>query len=809
MEADPEVVFPNSDWQVVLRQPTGRVVLYNSHSNEISIHSDESDLVLQSASGELLYPSNQISSNEAQRSFLAPQSSACPLCHHPFKSSTPNSTSFNSRDANRTTPPYTSSHLNPFRALPPPERNSNEDSNQAQWLERPGETIIDASYFRLLSRTSTPQPSRPVTPPRNSKSRNPSLSFRPTTPIIHQDTSAASIDTDEAEELGNAYRVDGYYERFFVEDLKLGRGEKGSVFLCTHVLYGHPVGHFAVKKIAVGHSGPELLKVLSEVKCLETLRHQNITQYHHAWIEKAQLSRFGPPVPVLFILMDYANGGTLDAYIETRKGAKAFKSTENERLDSNQDPEAAADVERRRQEKEQFRRRKNAHRPESATAADRNETCLRTTSDSQHAQNMNQSSTSRETSQRTINNEEAGLAIHLFGLEEILSFLRDTCNGLAFLHSQGILHHDLKTENVLLHWEHQDSMIPKALISDFGSSVDQSENRRRQRTGRTGTLDWVPPESLKKDPRTGQLYEVTQTGDMWQLGLVLHCLCFFRLPYQESDDIDRLREEIQRYPGYLLPSSSRDQFPIDSQSLSSHVPPADRLDLPRPLMKLLAGLLCLDPSLRPSCSTVLKCIENIRQSALAPANGVASTNSSNRQTTSENAASNSSRKNNFNVHNMNSTIDSPQHKSGQLTVMKRRGYLKSSVEEEGLNTTCGHEDVHATNANPIHSRASKNKILSRPRTSSEESRTRTPSLLGIRSSLFEKSPRQFRMQVYIGCLVIIKSAVFLSKMVAFLDGIKGTLMLTVINVLELTLCNWPITILITLIEIILLIVYWS
>ncbi|KAH9822399.1 kinase-like domain-containing protein [Melampsora americana] len=782
------------------RQPTGKVVLYNSHSNELSIHTDESDMILESASGELLYSSAPISSNEAQRSFLAPQSSACPLCHHPFKLSTANSTSFNARDAHRTTPRYTASIPNPLRALPPPERNSNEHANQAQWVDRPNETIIDASYFRLLSRTSTPQPSRPVTPPRNSKSSNPALSFSPASPMIHPDTSASSIDPDEAEELGNAYRVDGYYERFFVEELKLGRGEKGSVFLCTHVLYGHPVGHFAVKKVAVGHSGPELLKVLSEVKCLETLRHQNITQYHHAWIEKAQLSRFGPPVPVLFILMDYANGGTLDAYIETRKGAKAFKSNENQNSvgsDSHQDSEAAADAERRRQEKEQFRRRKNTHKTGLTTSAEKDESCLRSNTASQHAQNMNQPDALHESCQSTNINGEAGLAIHLFGLEEILSFLRDTCNGLAFLHSQGILHHDLKTENVLLHWEHQDSMIPKALISDFGSSIDQSENRRRQR-------NWVPPESLKKDPRTGQLYEVTQTGDMWQLGLVLHCLCFFRLPYTESDDIDRLLEEIQRYPGYILPQNSRDQFSINSQSINSHLPPADRLDLPRPLMKLLAGLLCLDPSLRPSCTTVLKCIESIRQSILVPANGVSlAPNSLKRKTTSKNDVRSSSGNTDLNVCNLNPAINSPGDESSQLMVLKRRGYLNSAEEEGGLDTAGGHEEVYAKNANLYHSRASKNKSSSRSRTFAEESRIRNPSMLSVRSSF------QFRIQVYIGCLVIIKSAFILAKMSTFLDGTSGTLMLTVINVLELTLCNWAITIFITLTEMILLIIFWS
>jgi len=97
-------------------------------------------------------------------------------------------------------------------------------------------------------------------------------------------------------------------------------------------------------------------------------------------------------------------------------------------------------------------------------------------------------------------------------------------------------------------------MIPTAMISDFGSSISQSENWSRERTGRTGTLDWVPPESLKTDPKTGKLHEVTQKGDLWQLGLVLHCLCFFRLPYTHSEDIDLLKDEITRYPGYSISS---------------------------------------------------------------------------------------------------------------------------------------------------------------------------------------------------------------------------------------------------------------
>lgn len=44
-------------------------------------------------------------------------------------------------------------------------------------------------------------------------------------------------------------------------------------------------------------------------------------------------------------------------------------------------------------------------------------------------------------------------AIHLLKLDEIIAIFRDITNGLAFLHKKNILHLDMKSENVLLHWE--------------------------------------------------------------------------------------------------------------------------------------------------------------------------------------------------------------------------------------------------------------------------------------------------------------------------------------------------------------------
>ncbi|POW03627.1 hypothetical protein PSHT_11614 [Puccinia striiformis] len=357
-------------------------------------------------------------------------------------------------------------------------------------------TVTQDSYFELLSQSqcNTPRTSPPITPLKRS------CNSRSTLLILIQDK-----------------RIDGYYQRFFKEVMKLGRGQKGSVFLCTHTLDGNPLGDYAIK--AVGQSSQELIQVLNEVKFLESLRHNNITQYHHAWIEESQLSRFGPKVPVLYILMNFANGGTLDDYISLRKGIKSTGTSSPNDHQTTQD-----DAIERNRMKDRFRKQQSNLHSRLST--------------------WNYPSVSQDkkgTDDR---------AVHLFSFDEILNIFEDTCRGLGFLHSQGILHHDLKTENVLLHWASEDAMIPTAMISDFGSSISQSENWSRERTGRTGTLDWVPPESLKKDPKTA--------GE-----------------------------------------SERKM---------------NRSDLPRSMIKLLSELLCLEARSRPSCERVLRSLEKIRDS---------------------------------------------------------------------------------------------------------------------------------------------------------------------------------------------------
>lgn len=176
--------------------------------------------------------------------------------------------------------------------------------------------------------------------------------------------------------------VQGYYQRFFIEERKLGRGARGVVFLCEHVLEHTRLGRYAVKKISVGDSTQSLITTLREVKHLERLRHPSITSYHHSWviiahmllqaffrtwmlkkqwdclqIERVSTTAFQPPVPHLFLLMSYCNGGSLQSFINQRKSIIERESGSFTNDSKTQDEDAGQST-RREKLKQAFRERR-------------------------------------------------------------------------------------------------------------------------------------------------------------------------------------------------------------------------------------------------------------------------------------------------------------------------------------------------------------------------------------------------------------------------------------------------------------------
>ncbi|BGP51178.1 putative serine/threonine-protein kinase iks1 [Rhodotorula kratochvilovae] len=345
-----------------------------------------------------------------------------------------------------------------------------DEADSARWDEdsAAGRTLeTGQSYFDLLSEVNSLAPSAASTAPRALP-----------TPADARGAGGAG------ERLDQGQMNEGYFSRFFEELQLLGKGGQGSVFLVRHVLNGEALGLYACKKIAVGDSTPSLLSILREVHLLESATHANITRYHHAWLETSSpRSAFAPPVPTLHVLMEFANGGSLQGFVDARKGAAA-------------EGEGAEGARRRRR---QGRER----------------------------------------------------AVHLLGVEDVLRLFEDVVEGLAFLHGRNILHLDMKAENVLLHWD-DDALLPTCKLSDFGNAT--SDSYHAERRGGSGTLLYTPPEAFFPSPLTGHLPPPDRATDMWALGLILHLLCFFALPYAtaEGNDTRAMEDEVKRYGGALI-----------------------------------------------------------------------------------------------------------------------------------------------------------------------------------------------------------------------------------------------------------------
>ncbi|KAJ7243169.1 kinase-like domain-containing protein [Mycena haematopus] len=396
--------------------------------------------------------------------------------------------------------------------------------------------------------------------------------------------------------------AEGYFKAFFQEECRLGMGANGSVYLCQHVLDGNALGHFAVKKIAVGESHSYLLNILKEVRLLERLHHPNIVTYHHAWLESCQFSAFGPKVPTLHVLMQWAEGGSLDDLLDARlgRGSHHIHIHPAARLSDASRPQSAASTADNTQPNAG-----NSPGPDQLSRSAR----IRAFREFQRAPPEQRERMREELARSRSNGTSSATwtAVHLLSAEEVKSLFQDVVEGLGFLHDKSILHLDLKPGNVLLTWD-EGRLIPRAMLSDFGTSRDMLHSRSR--SGNTGTLEYTSPESLPS-PHTGILNPVDSKADMWSLGMILHKLLFFKLPYKyasdgdalgskvgEGDKMDRLENEVSTYPGFKSNQALVIQF--------------EARRLPRAFLVLLESLLHAAPSGRPSCERVLTAIREGR-----------------------------------------------------------------------------------------------------------------------------------------------------------------------------------------------------
>ena len=149
-------------------------------------------------------------------------------------------------------------------------------------------------------------------------------------------------------------------------------------------------------------------------------------------------------------------------------------------------------------------------------------------------------------------------------LNEAFRYIAEICSALDYLHSQNVIHRDVKPGNVLLDLQHH------TYLADFGLARILSGTTRALHTGHA-TPSYAPPEQLAYEP-------ITPQSDLYSLGIMLYEFFTHQLPWQGEQELG------------LRQLYSREEIP-DPCEIDPNLPPG--------LVMLLRQITNADPKKRP------------------------------------------------------------------------------------------------------------------------------------------------------------------------------------------------------------------
>lgn len=141
-------------------------------------------------------------------------------------------------------------------------------------------------------------------------------------------------------------------------------------------------------------------------------------------------------------------------------------------------------------------------------------------------------------------------------LQIALDLVRQAAEGLAYAHAQGIIHRDIKPDNMLLRYTIGTGYTLK--MSDFGLALLAQNQTKRSSPTPVGTPAYLSPEQCQQGVLDGR-------SDLYALGVVLYELVTGTLPFQVKSFAEAIFKHIYAYP--VAPRQLRPDLPAELEAI--------------------------------------------------------------------------------------------------------------------------------------------------------------------------------------------------------------------------------------------------
>jgi eukaryotic-like serine/threonine-protein kinase len=161
----------------------------------------------------------------------------------------------------------------------------------------------------------------------------------------------------------------------------------------------------------------------------------------------------------------------------------------------------------------------------------------------------------------------AGAGDRTLDLRKLLGRFIDVCNAVAYAHSRGVLHRDLKPGNVMLGKYGETLLVDWGLAKPFGQGDTAQEEPPLSPTSASGTAETLPgsavgtPQYMSPEQAAGRLGDLGPASDVYSLGATLYHLLSGKPPFADGD------------AGEVLQRVQQGEFP-PPRRLRPDVPPA-------------------------------------------------------------------------------------------------------------------------------------------------------------------------------------------------------------------------------------------